>query len=381
MALKRRTLIALAVPLLVGAGALAFFFFQPPRSPLDALPADSFAVLTVDADAMRKSSLAPTFHEYVRQFAKLPAGCNVDLSERTNEAALAVAEGKPELGLALSGQLTEAELLSCKAAFEKAEAGGGAAGAGASGATESDHGSFRVSKSTQFGKQTYIAWSRRGPLTLGIGEFTERMLDAVDGKVPRVGAGAAGDLHGELRASLKARAKTRIGALFTAIPTAKLRAEFAEYVPLGSFLERVKPLTTISAFGIALAPGVKDGDAELLAEARCDDEALCEKVKELVMRQRFEVGKNFAFRLGGFGPLIDQLTVERDGKRLKLHTHDSAEAIARNLTQAKSFLSLTDLPLPGLTGPAGDRTKPPVNVPRETLTAPRPTTNAPVPSK
>lgn len=367
VALQRRTLVALAVPIALAAGALAFFFLQPARSPLDALPSDSFAILTVDADAMRKSSLAPTFHEYVRQFARLPAGCNVDLSERTTEAALAVAEGKPELGLALSGQLTEAELLSCKAAFEKVESGA----APSSKATESDHGSFHVSKSTQFGKQLYIAWSRRGPLTLGIGAFTERMLDAVDGKVARVGAGIPGDVHGELRAALKARAKTRIGAMFTALPTAKLRADFADYVPLGSFLERVKPLTTISAFGIALAPGIKDGEAELLAEARCDDEALCEKVKELVLRQRFEVGKNFAVRLGGFGPLIDQLTVERSGKHLTLHTHDSAEAIARNLAQAKSFLSLPDLPIPGFGG------KPALNVPQETLTAPRPAPTSP----
>lgn len=336
----QRKRLLLLVPLAAGA-AVAAFFLLPPRSPIDALPADAFAVLTIDGDAMRASSLASTFHEYSREFAKLPAGCNVTLSERIDEAALAVAEGKPELGIALSGKLSEAELIACKEALQKPEAPKGPAPAASATVTEFDHGSFRVSKSDLSGRQMYVAWNRRGPLTLGVGPYTERMLDAVDGKVPRVGS--AGDLHGELRASLKKSAKTRVGALLTVRPTAKLREEFLEYIPSGSFLERAKPLTTIAAFGLALVPGVKDGEAEFLAEARCDDEALCEKIKELVLRQRFEFGKNFAVRLGGFGPVLDNLTVTRDGKRLTVRTHDSAEALARNLAQAKSALSFANL--------------------------------------
>lgn len=359
MHFQRRYLFALAIPLV---GGVAYYAFQPARPPKDALPADSFAALTIDADALRASSLGPTFQDYVRQFAKLPAGCNVDISERLDEAALAVAEGKPELGVALAGRLTEAELASCKTALQKPESSAAAT-------TEFDHGSFHVSKSQLGAQQMHIAWNRRGPITLGIGDFTLHMLDAADGKTSRIGA--SGDVHGELRAALTSRAKTRVGVLFTLRPTAALRTEFANYIPQGSYLERAKPLTTLSAFGIAFVPGVKDGEAELLAEARCDDEGLCEKVKELVLRQRFEFGKNFAVRLGGFGPILDNLTVEREGKRLTLRTHDSAEALARNLAQAKGLVSLSDLVLPGL----GKHAAP--EVPKEVVPAPKPTQSQP----
>jgi hypothetical protein len=330
------------------------------REVLDAVPGDSWLVVTVDVAALRASPLAkPLLGGGTSELAglgPLPDACGFDPVPRLRTLAVASPEGgeRGDFGVVFDGDLTRSELATC------AEKIIGARGGRASSSTREG---FAVVEDGGDAKRTRLAYRDGGPFLVGRGAWLDAMIDAFARKHERVSANAQ---HAALRAALAgsaAKGTTSPTVVLTALlPKAlreRLKAEMGAEV--GSEGDRAyAAVLAVEAAGIALttgqpgAAGAPGPSADLTAELRCETAEACAEVEKLIERKRLDVSKGFAARLLGLSPLLDTLAVQTHGAALEITAHAPAAEVADAIQR------LVDLRRPAptsasATGDAGPR--------------------------
>lgn len=296
------------------AVALGYFglFARRPRAPIDAIPGDSFLVATVNGEALRASPFRGPFVSLVDGRLRLPSGCPLKASERIDEAALSIPKGeRSELAVAISGHATGDELATCRDVFPGSS-------------TKTRAGSFEL---TGDPAGVRVGLSTRGPLIIGLGSWPEALANVADGTAPGLGSASP---HATLRASLTARLAFPPALLVTVVPPKSLREDLRAFLG-GDGAAKAASLLQIDAIGVAMSPGEKGKDAELVFEAHCETEAACLDAREFLMARRFDLSQKLGARLAGFGRLLDAFAAEAKGSRVFASTHDSADAVARSL--------------------------------------------------
>ncbi|MGH7295457.1 MAG: hypothetical protein ACRELB_11015, partial [Polyangiaceae bacterium] len=183
--------------LVLGVIAAAFVLGKPRGTPslLDAVPADAWLVVRVDAAALRASALAkPVLGSGDRLpfpgLGSLPAQCGFDPVSRLKEVLVTSPESgdRGEFAVAFTGDFTLQEMQSC--AEKVIRARGGAP------STSSREG-FTLVEDTGDEKHARLAYREGGPFLVGRGAWLDASIDAVTGK-----GAPANPQHAELRKSL-----------------------------------------------------------------------------------------------------------------------------------------------------------------------------------
>lgn len=320
----RNLLVLLGLALVGGAGFwLAGGGARP--SALDAVPARSFLVATVDLEALRASPLGKELGQLGESgMAEVKQRCGFDPLERAKEVAIAVPEDEApgEFGVVARGDLEARDVAACASALAEAR-GGKARVVVSDGFTvvEDESGGRAVSR---------IAMRPGGPLVVGAGRWLDAILEVV-----RTGRGSArGDAaHASLRAAVAAGAPA---VVVTAILPRKLRerirreveAEPAEGEREKESAAAMAGVLGVSQVALAFSPGEKGGKATLVAELRCEAEGQCEAVEKLALRKRKAAAADVRLRLAGVSALLEEIEIERRGATLHAKLSHDAEDFA-----------------------------------------------------
>ena len=295
------------------------------RDVLDAVPGDSWLVVTVDVAALRASPLArPLLGGGTSELAglgPLPEACGFDPVPRLRTLAVASPEGgeRGDFGVVFDGDLTRSELATC------AEKIIGARGGRPSSTTREG---FAVVEDGGDAKRTRLAYRDGGPFLVGRGAWLDTMIDAFARKHERAAANAQ---HAALRAALAGRGAAAPTILLTALLPKTLRERLKAEMgaEVGSEGDRAySAVLAVEAAGIALAAGAPGQSTDLTAELRCETAEACVDVKKLIERKRAELSKGFAARLLGLSPLLDSMAVEVRGQALEVTAHAPSSEVA-----------------------------------------------------
>ncbi len=351
----------------LGAAAAAAIFFLIVRSsggsanPLEAVPADSFMVVSVDVVSLAQSPLGEAVLTQLKDQAgaraesmlgvdSVTATCGFDPLPHLRAIAVAVPEGpggasgregqtgeaeRGDFGIAASGTFSKDALAGCARAI-LAKRGGTAA--------TRQVGSFTVISDARTPGGAELAYRDGGPYLVGRGIWLTRMIDAADGRTASV-ASASGNSHAQLRAELATHDADAEAIRATALLPQALRERLqGEVAPAGvgnNGGERkgnaaMAGVLGVSAAAVGLHAGRPHEDARLVAELHCDTASACEAVSTLILHARLGWSGNLGYRLFGLGPLIDNLEVHAEGARTSLYigTHASADDLATMVGRA-----------------------------------------------
>ncbi len=323
---------------LVAAVVVAAFALGRPRKAtlLDAVPRDSWLVVTVDAKAVRDSPLAkPLLAGGDRSAVPgLVAQCGFDPVLRLREVAVTSPENgeRGDFGVAFTGDFTRDELVACASSTIRARGGS---------PSTTTRGSFSVVEDAHDAKHARVAYREGGPFLVGRGAWLDAMIDAVEGKGPRMR-----DEHRVLREQLApgSGASPRAVLLTALLPSAlrdRLRSEVSAEVggEDGKGASTFVAVLGVSAAGLALGTGGDGSTTELAARFECETASACDEVKTFIERKRLAFSRDLGVRLVGLGPVLDALTVESHGSVVTAATRAPTSDLARGVQRALDFAS------------------------------------------
>lgn len=165
---------------------------------LDAIPADTFLLATVDVAKVRHSPLAEPLRAFGASMGKglLGQQCGFDPVERLDALAVAIpeAEGTSDFGIATAGPITKEELVPCAQKVMLSH--------GAHFGTRDVAGfTLLEDKGTFAAAQAKLAVRDRGPFLLARDPWLTSMIDAWERRRPRI---ETNPKHTELRRRLSA---------------------------------------------------------------------------------------------------------------------------------------------------------------------------------
>lgn len=342
------------VALVVLATVAAFVLFRGTSgggsargpAPEDAVPAGSFLVASLDADALRASSildgLAGDRPRAMLGITPVAEACGFDPLTRVRRAALAVPEedsGRGDFGIAARVEVTGDELRRCAtklaerrhASTSTREVGDFTVLDTPSPPSAAPNGAAR-----RTGAPPSLAYGK-GLLLVGQGTWLERMIASAGGRAPAVATDAT---HGALRTALsKGEGWQRPMLLVTMVlPSAlreRLRGEMAAEVGAADpSAAAMGGVLGVASAGLALRhvapprPGSPDGgQVEARAELACDDEPSCVAVEKLLLKKRLDWSRDLTLRLLGVGPVLDSLEVEHVGARVNVRARAQAATL------------------------------------------------------
>jgi hypothetical protein len=336
-ALASAAALGIAFMILRGAGAGA--------NPLEAVPADSFMVVTIDIAALAQSPLGEAIVGELRGDGGAQGGamlgvdsiattCGFDPLPHLRSIAVALPEGgeRGDFGVAASGTLGKDALAEC-AKKVVAKRGGEPATRQA--------GTFTVVSDAHGAGGAEVAFRDGGPYLVGRGAWLTKMIDAAEGRAPST-LSASGDPHAGLRADLARRdtdAETiRATALLPHRLRERLQHEMAEETHAGAAENKaMEGVLGVSAVALGLHAGHAHEETRLVAEVRCDTESACDAVSTLILHTRLLWSGNLGYRLFGLGPLIDNLEVQHAGNpgtSLHIRTRAPTDDLAKMLERA-----------------------------------------------
>lgn len=351
MTTRRRNLAVLLAIAALGAGGFALV--RPtPREPsaLDAVPAQSFLVATIDIEALRASPLGEQLGTLGEAgIARVKRTCGFDPLERATELAIAIPEEEApgEFGVVARADLTAIEVASCaeKLARERGERT----------RVEERPGGFTVVEE-QGGERTVsrIALRKGGPLLVGAGHWLDAMMETV-----RTGRHSVRDdpTHTSLRKAVIGADKPAI--VVSAILPRALRERLKQQMVGGATdpdsSAAMRGVLSVATASLAFSPGKKGGQATLAAELGCEGADECREVARLIDRKKRDASGNLRLRLVGVTALLDALKVDVEGTTLRATVSCDAQdfaalvgRLAGALGQGEGFGSdKTPAPAPG----------------------------------
>lgn len=313
---------ALVVTSIGVAGAIGYFVWAKTKSvpfvsPLDAIPDGAFLAATADVGALRKSSaLAPLLSETgeIPGIGKVREVCGLDPLEHVTQVALGIpATGSDgDFGLVASGAIDAEALLSC--ASKVIEARGGRP-------VVNPIGSFRtVRDSAALASSAEIAARDGGPILLGAGSYLRAMIDAADGRVPRV---SADFLHERLSDQIGPGA-VRITLVLTPEQRNILNDELRRDGARGS------PAAAMIGLGLAVSVDTRVGLSGIVV---CDAAAACEELGQTFDQRRVSQADEPLMRLLGVKPLLERMKIATDGTKISakvdMATDEAATLVER----------------------------------------------------
>ncbi len=326
-----------------------------PRDPYDAIPKASFIAATIDFAELRRSPLyAVVFGveasstDPLRRalgIGRIQEACGFDPAMRVQKLAVSIPEegDRGDFGVAARVEVSSDELERCTKSLADKRGG----------RTETrEVGTFVVLEDKSLGgaASPRLAYGKGGLLIVGKATWFDAMLGAADRKMP--GLHQAKE-HVALRASLTSHDGFRAPTvLFTAILPRSLRerlkgemgAEIGNHDVSNAAMAGV---LGIEAVGIALRAGGSGENVDASAELVCESPEACDSVEELLKKKRAEWSRELALRILGLGPLLDSLTVQREGTRLRVTATAQADGLAatvERLTRLRSSPTSDDVP-------------------------------------
>jgi hypothetical protein len=347
----------------LGATVAAFVLFRgsasyndPPADPLDAAPRSSYLVATANLTELRRSPLyglvfgsgatgsqepsmrsRPLVDPRAIGLDKVIDACGFEPLERVDRLMLAVPEEgeRGELGLAAHVLATPAELTTCA---ERLAAARGER------IEPKTRGAFAVleAPASSSAPSPKLAYGRKNLLVVGRGVWFDTLLLAAEGKEPRATTDSA---HATLREALHEATQGHspsllVTALLPRTLRDKLKREMASDEREQSVMSGV---LGISGVGLALFTGTNGSSVDIKAELACDTEDACRAVEQLLLEKRRAFSQELSIRMLGLGGLLDSITVQRGGLRIRV----TAGAPADTLTSAiDRILRLSARPTP-----------------------------------
>lgn len=379
MQTRTRNAVALTVVLAVGGAGLVLAGRKRAPAPieasaLDAIPSGAMLVATVDLAAIRASSaLGPLLRgdREIPGLGKVRDACGFDPLDGLRELAVVIpapgsageAEGSShdrtqdtgELGLAASGAVNVEALITCASKVITSRGGQPAV---------TSIGSFRAVRDASSGASSgEIAARSGGLLLIGGGPYLRAMIDAADGRAPRIRASPE---HAALAAAVGEGA-----ARVTMVLTPGQRRDLAEELA-GSGADGA-PVGAVTSLGISAKLGP---EIALHGVLTCDGEAPCRSLAERLAQARETRAGDLTVRLSGLGAILDAARIEPSGPsvhvRLAVPEAQVASLLERLLpkgegSRAPRPLTSSPLPRPG-SAPSGSVRDAPA--PDEVLTPP-----------
>lgn len=296
---------AIAVVALGLAGGIGYFVWTKTKSAaftsaVDAVPDNALLVATADINVLRRvNALAPIFAEAgeIPGQGKVRDVCGFDPLEHVTEVAMGVpaAGADGDFGLVASGAADADALLAC--ASKVIEARGGRP-------VVNPIGSFRtVRDSAARGSGAEIAVRDGGPILLGAGTYLRAMIDAADGRVPRVSTDL---LHERLSREIGPGA-IRITVVLTPEQRRTLNEELARGGARGS------PATTMSGLGLAVSMNDRVGLSGIVT---CDAAPACSDLATTFDGRRTSQADDPLMRVLGVQPLLERMKINAEGTRI-----------------------------------------------------------------
>jgi hypothetical protein len=329
MTTRRRNTLLLALVLLLGA--LGFYFGGSAKTPsaLDAVPAESFIVATIDMRLLRASPFAGKIGSLGEGgMAEVKARCGFDPLARASEMAVCVPEEEApgEFGVVARGEFDRFEVASCAEKLAEAR--------GSKTHVREVNGFTVVEDEGDERTISRIALGHSGPIIVGAGKWLDTMMD-----VARTGRGSVrnDEAHASLREAVTQGAAPAI--VVTAILPKKMRERVRDSLGdvQGQAASAMAGVLGVSQAAFAFSPGTSGSKASLVVELRCESEAQCASVKKLIERKKTAAADDLGLRLVGIGALLGDIQVEQKGAVVRAtltHDADDLARIAENAFEA-----------------------------------------------
>ncbi|MBK9266977.1 MAG: hypothetical protein IPM54_45280 [Polyangiaceae bacterium] len=306
----RKALAALAIAV---ACAIGYFVWAKTKSPsfvssLDAIPDGALLVATADVGVLRRSSvMAPLFSEgEVPGIGKVRDVCGFDPLEGITEVAMGIpaAGADGDFGLVASGLVDAESLLSC--ASKVIEARGGRP-------VVNPIGGFRtVRDSASRTSSAEIAVRDGGPILLGAGSYLRAMIDAAEGRLPRVSADL---LHERLSREIGSGA-VRVTVVLTPEQRRTLNEELTRGGAQGS------PAASMIGLGLAVSVDARVGLSGVVV---CDAAPSCGELGKVFDARRTSQVDDLVVRFVGAAPILERMKISSEGTRVSARVDMSAE--------------------------------------------------------
>jgi hypothetical protein len=308
----RSTAIAAGVAIAVAAGGLYYGLSRPdgpapidqratPKRAVDAVPAGTTLLVTIDLEALRASPLAAPYlagERSIEGIGTIRQACGFDPLGMVREIALAVPEAyDAEFGIAAVGTFADQPVLDCATKVIGARGGR---------PVSSTLGSFRTVRDVDAPTTGEIAVRPGGPLLFGGGAYLRAMVDAVDGTLPSVGSQPA---HGELRKELAGFETIQA----TLVLSKKQREGIAQEL---ATVQASAPAAIGAVSAVAAGVSLVGDAAKVKIIVLCDDPGSAASLVHLANEAKKNAGESTPAALLGAEPLLARVQVEAQGARL-----------------------------------------------------------------
>lgn len=306
----------------------------------DAIPFDTTVLLTVDLSKLRSTRFGESLLGRDRQVegvGRLRELCGFDPLELVRELAVVVpARQDADFAVIAVGAFASEPIVDCASRLIARRGGQ---------PLRSSLGNFvtvRDAASTEGEGELAV---RPGMLLLGGGAFLRTLVDTAEGRLPRMGEGAA---HTELRALLGSELTAVATLVLTPAQRELIREELAETT---SAIPRTLGRVRAAAVGLRLEGEKLHATATVVS----DDEASAAALLELVGSLRSEAADSPAAAVLGTAELLRRARLERRGQGV----HASVEATTAELDRAGARAAeLRGLAEMGLFGGGSDGPRP-----------------------
>ncbi len=282
------------------------------RAALDAIPAGSGFLLTIDLAKLRNTVLGRVLLAAGRELpgvGPLDAICGFDPSESVRELAVASPALGDELGIAAAGEFSAQQIADCAEAVVRRRGGS---------PVKSTIDEFSTIRDRD-GFAGEIAVRDGGPVLLGGGRYLRDMIDASSGKAP---TSARDGAHRELR--------RRLGEGGAVLASWQFDEGFLERAT-GDPDARLSPLAQVRAAGFRVDADVSISVSGLLG---CDTKTACSEVAEVLRSASRDFGPLIAREIGH--DVLRDAKIELDGASVEIGFELTA---LRALTIAQRLLS------------------------------------------
>jgi hypothetical protein len=307
-----------------------------PAGALSAVPHDAWLVAFVDVASIRSSPIVKPLlgagtAGAIPGIRSLPDTCGFDPVAKLRELVVAIPEegegDRGDFGIAFTGDFGKDELTACADKAIRARHGEPKTGS---------RGNFTLVEDTSSAGRARVAYRDGGPFLVGSGAWLDKMMDAADGKAER-----ERPEHAALRAALAARtaAPPRISmtALLPKGLRERLKAEISSQSGDAEKAEGERAYTSVLGVDQAaasVATGGPGSTTQVAVELHCEAKADCDEVREIALRKRLALSKNFGVRMIGLGPLLDSLAVEVQRTSLTATAQAPTDDLARAVQRA-----------------------------------------------
>ena len=313
---------------------------------LDAVPADAFLVIDVDADLLRKSPVAEPVlggaGDTLLGNKTLRATCGFDPMDRMREIAVAVPmeDDTGEFGVAVRADVTKDELVECTRKILDARGVSDAVSFRQSGSftwIEPSGPSMSQGAGRDLAKRyPTLAYREGGPYLIARGAWLAAMVDTAEGKRPSARHESP---HAALRRALgQASDEAPSFALVATVVLPKemrqrlkkdMEKEIADQPGKADRATLMDGVLGVEAAGLGVSAGDRSGgESRLLLDLRCEDEAARRTVARIIDETRRGWVTDGVARLWGIEVLLENLTLEERGDTLRVSTRAPAEEVA-----------------------------------------------------